>query len=49
MANGQIWVELAGDLVIARVRGEPTEQLLRELQEKVLFFGTGRRPGKGLV
>jgi hypothetical protein len=36
--KGQIWVELVGDLVIARVRGEPTEELLQELQEKVLFL-----------
>ena len=35
---GQIWVELVGDLVIARVRGEPTEQLLEELQKKILFL-----------
>jgi len=37
-SKGQIWVELVGDLVIARVRGEPTEELLQELQEKVLFL-----------
>jgi len=36
--TGQAWVELVGDLVVARVRGEPTEQLLRETQEKVLFL-----------
>ena len=36
--TGHIWVELVGDLVIARVRGEPTEALLQELQEKVLFL-----------
>jgi len=38
MTKGQIWVELVGDLVIARVRGEPTEDHIRELQEKVLFL-----------
>ena len=38
MTNGHIWVELVGDLVIARVRGEPTEVLLHELQEKILFL-----------
>ena len=46
MSTGQAWVELVGDLVVARVRGEPTEQLLRETQEKVLFLvsdaGRGR-------
>jgi hypothetical protein len=38
MAKGEIWVELVGDLVVARVRGEPTEALLQEMQEKVLFL-----------
>jgi hypothetical protein len=43
----QVWVELVGDLVIARVRGEPTEALLRECQEKVLFLV--RDAGRGKV
>ncbi len=47
MAAGQVWVELVGELVIARVRGEPTEQLLREAQEKVLFLV--RDAGRGKV
>ncbi len=47
MAAGQIWVELVGDLVVARVRGEPTEQLLRDAQEKVLFLV--RDAGRGKV
>jgi hypothetical protein len=38
LSQGQQWVELVGDLVIARIRGEPTEQLLRETQEQVLFL-----------
>jgi hypothetical protein len=38
MSQGQAWVELVGDLIVARVRGEPNEQLLRETQEKVLFL-----------
>ena len=38
MAKGQAWVELVGDLIVARVRGEPNEQLLRETQDKVLFL-----------
>jgi hypothetical protein len=38
MAEGQAWVELVGDLIVARVRGEPNEQLLRETQDKVLFL-----------
>jgi hypothetical protein len=36
--KGQLWVEVVGDLIIARVRGEPTEALIRECQEKVLFL-----------
>jgi hypothetical protein len=34
--DGQLWVEPVGDLIIARVRGCPTEALLRECQERVL-------------
>ena len=45
--KGQAWVELVGDLVMARVRGEPTEELLRETQEKVLFLV--REAGRGKV
>jgi hypothetical protein len=48
MATGQVWVELVGELVIARVRGEPTEQLLREAQEKVLFLVRDADRGKVL-
>lgn len=47
MAAGQFWVELVGELVVARVRGEPTEQLLRDAQEKVLFLV--RDAGRGKV
>jgi hypothetical protein len=36
--KGQAWVELVGDLIVARVRGEPNEELLRETQDKVLFL-----------
>jgi hypothetical protein len=47
MSNGEAWIELVGDLIVARVRGEPTEQLLRETQEKVLFLV--RDAGRGKV
>jgi hypothetical protein len=42
--TGQLWVEPVGDLIIARVRGEPTEILLRECQAQVLQIvaDTGR-------
>jgi len=45
--KGQAWVELVGDLVIARVRGEPTVELLRQTQEQVLFLV--RDAGRGKV
>ena len=34
----RLWVELVGELIIARVRGEPTVELLRECQDQVLFL-----------
>ena len=46
--QGQLWVELVGDLVLARVRGEPTAELLRECQEKVLFLVRDTERGKVL-
>lgn len=48
MSNRQQWVELVGDLVVARIRGEPTEQLLRETQERVLFLVKDAQRGKVL-
>lgn len=36
METGQLWVEPVGDLILARVRGMPTESLLRECHERVL-------------
>ena len=45
--KGQLWVELVGDLVMARIRGEPTTELLHECQEKVLFLV--RDAGRGKV
>jgi hypothetical protein len=36
--SGQVWVEVVGDIIVARVRGEPTEQILRQCQEQVLFL-----------
>lgn len=47
MTNGQLWVEPVGDLIIARVRGEPTEMLLRDCQERVLQII--RDAGRGKV
>ena len=34
--SGGLWVELSGELIIARVRGEPTIELLERCQEQVI-------------
>jgi hypothetical protein len=47
MNNGQAWVEVVGELIVARLRGEPTEALLRETQEQVLHLV--REAGRGKV
>lgn len=36
--KGELWVELVGELIIARIRGEPTAELLRQCQDQVLFL-----------
>ncbi len=36
--SGQLWVEPVGDLIVARVRGVPTEALLKECQDHVLLI-----------
>ena len=44
MDSAQFWVEINGGLIIARIRGVPTEDLLRECQDRVvqLVSDTGR-------
>ena len=42
-----VWVEVVGELIVARVRGEPTEKILRQCQEEVLFLV--REAGRGKV
>ncbi|MDF3022396.1 MAG: hypothetical protein K0Q92_3699, partial [Steroidobacteraceae bacterium] len=34
--DGSLWVELSGELIIARIRGEPTVALLEECQKQVV-------------
>lgn len=36
--SGTLWVELSGEIIIARVRGEPTVELLTECQSQVLHL-----------
>ena len=46
--DAQLWVEPVGDLIIARVRGLPTEALLRECQDRVLQLLQDSASGKVL-
>ena len=36
--EGQLWIEPVGAIVVARVRGVPTQALLREAQERILLL-----------
>jgi hypothetical protein len=45
--SGALWVELSGELIIARVRGEPTIELLRNCQEQVIQLA--REAGRSRV
>src|SRR5689334_4830622 len=36
MRNEQIWVEPVGTVIVARVRGKPTAEMLRECERRVL-------------
>ena len=42
--DNQLWVEPVGEIIVVRVRGVPSEALLRECQERVLLLlqETGR-------
>jgi hypothetical protein len=46
--KGELWVEPIGDLIIARMRGEPTVELLKECQDKVLFIARDVRKARVL-
>ncbi len=45
--TGALWVELSGDLIIARVRGEPTVELLVDCQQQVVSLA--REAGRARV
>ena len=45
---GQLWIEPVGELIIARIRGEPSAELLRECQDQVLLLVQEARRGKVL-
>lgn len=36
--SGQLWIEPIGNIIVARVRGIPTQALLKEAQEKILLL-----------
>jgi hypothetical protein len=40
--DGQLWVEPVGNLIIARVRGQPTAELLRQCQDRVIQIARDR-------
>lgn len=44
----QLWVEPIGNLIIARLRGVPTEKILAECQERVLLLVRDTGCGKVL-
>lgn len=44
--SGQLWVEPVGEIIIARVRGVPTEELLRQCQDQVLQRVRDTRRGR---
>lgn len=36
--DGALWVELSGEIILARIRGEPTVELLAECQRQVVHL-----------
>lgn len=34
----KLWIEPVGNIIVARVRGVPTEELLKEAQERILLL-----------
>ena len=48
MENAQLWVELNAGLILARMRGVPSEQLLRECQDRVLQLARDRNQSRVL-
>jgi len=46
--SNQLWVEPVGEIIVARIRGEPNEALLRECQQRVLQLVEDTRRGRVL-
>lgn len=45
--NKQLWIEPVGGIIVARMRGLPTEALLKECQERILNLVNDT--GQGLI
>jgi len=45
--NDQLWIEPNGSVIIARIRGVPSEEILRECQERILTLV--KDTGRGLI
>ena len=45
--NGQLWIEPVGGIIMARLRGLPNEDLLKECQDRILNIVKDTR--KGLI
>jgi hypothetical protein len=46
LESQQLWVEPVGGIIIARIRGVPSPELLKECQERVLLLIRDTRRGK---
>jgi hypothetical protein len=42
----QLWIEPVGNIIIARMRGVPTESLLQECQERILLLAQDTGQGR---
>ncbi len=46
MESQQLWVEPVGSIIIARIRGVPSPELIKECQERVLLLIRDTKQGK---
>lgn len=44
--TNQLWIEPVGEIIIARMRGIPNEELLRECQERILTLVKDTQRGR---
>jgi len=48
MENQQLWIEPIGNIIIARLRGVPSEEVLKQCQERVLLLVQDTKKGRVL-